>query len=59
MSTIPTALPDIRSLSLEELTSALLLLGEKPFRARQVYECIGNAMAAFLTRLPVGSEAGR
>ena len=27
--------------------------------ARQVYECIGNAMAAFLTRLPVGSEAGR
>ncbi|MBC6996466.1 23S rRNA (adenine(2503)-C(2))-methyltransferase RlmN [Neolewinella lacunae] len=38
MSTISTDLPDIRALSLEELTSALVLLGEKPFRARQVYE---------------------
>ena len=30
--------PDIRSLSLEELTSALILSGEKKFRAKQVYE---------------------
>ncbi|MTB53381.1 23S rRNA (adenine(2503)-C(2))-methyltransferase RlmN [Lewinella sp. W8] len=33
-----TTLTDIRSLSLEELTSALVLMGERPFRAKQVYE---------------------
>ncbi len=34
----PTKLKDIRALTLDELTSALILLGQKPFRARQVYE---------------------
>lgn len=34
----PTKLKDIRSLSLEELTSAMILAGERPFRAKQVYE---------------------
>lgn len=29
---------DIRSLSLEDLTSEMILLGERPFRAKQVYE---------------------
>jgi 23S rRNA (adenine2503-C2)-methyltransferase len=33
-----TKLTDIRSLSLEQLTSALVLMGERPFRAKQVYE---------------------
>jgi 23S rRNA (adenine2503-C2)-methyltransferase len=32
------ALIDIRALTPEELTSQLILLGEKPFRAKQVYE---------------------
>lgn len=32
------ALIDIRALSLEELTSQLILMGEKPFRAKQVYQ---------------------
>ena len=36
--TTPTKLKDIRGLSLEELTSAMILLGERPFRAKQVYE---------------------
>ncbi len=36
--TVPTSLPDIRSLSLEALTGELILAGEKKFRARQVYE---------------------
>ncbi|MEM9526382.1 MAG: 23S rRNA (adenine(2503)-C(2))-methyltransferase RlmN, partial [Bacteroidota bacterium] len=31
-------LTDIRSLSLEDLTAELILLGERPFRAKQVYE---------------------
>lgn len=31
-------LTDIRSLSLEELTAEMILLGERPFRAKQVYE---------------------
>ena len=29
---------DIRQLSLEELTEKLIALGEKPYRAKQVYE---------------------
>ncbi len=33
-----TVLKDIRTLSLEELTSELILVGERPFRAKQVYE---------------------
>lgn len=33
-----TTRTDIRSLSLEELTSEMILLGERPFRAKQVYE---------------------
>lgn len=37
-TTTATKLTDIRSLSLEELTSALVLMGERPFRAKQVYE---------------------
>jgi 23S rRNA (adenine2503-C2)-methyltransferase len=35
---VATDKKDIRKLSKEELTSALEALGEKPFRARQVYE---------------------
>lgn len=38
MSTTATKLTDIRSLTLEELTSAMILEGERPFRAKQVYE---------------------
>ena len=34
---IVSTLPDIRSLSLEELTSQLILTGEKKFRAKQIY----------------------
>ena len=37
-ATIVTTLPDVRSLSLAELTSDLILAGEKKFRAKQVYE---------------------
>ena len=33
-----TTLTDIRTLSLEELTSQLILTGEKKFRAQQVYQ---------------------
>jgi len=33
-----TKLTDIRTLSLEELTSQLILIGEKKFRAKQVYQ---------------------
>jgi len=33
-----TKLTDIRTLSLEELTSQLILTGEKKFRAKQVYQ---------------------
>ncbi len=33
-------LPDIRTLSLEELGSELTKMGEKPFRSRQIYEWI-------------------
>ena len=36
--TTTTTLPDIRSLSLEQLTGELILAGEKKFRAKQVYE---------------------
>ena len=36
--TAATKLKDIRSLTLDELTSELILLGERPFRAKQVYE---------------------
>lgn len=38
MATMTATRPDIRSLSLEELTSDLILAGEKKFRAKQVYE---------------------
>jgi len=38
MTAEATKLTDIRSLSLEQLTSELILLGERPFRAKQVYE---------------------
>ncbi|NJC27193.1 23S rRNA (adenine(2503)-C(2))-methyltransferase RlmN [Neolewinella antarctica] len=34
----PPQLKDIRGLSVAELTSAMVLRGEKPFRAKQVYE---------------------
>ena len=39
-ATLPTVstLPDIRELSLDQLTSELILAGEKKFRAKQVYE---------------------
>ena len=37
-SPLTATLPDIRSLSLEELTSQLILEGEKKFRAKQIYE---------------------
>jgi len=33
-----TKLIDIRTLSLEELTSQLILSGEKKFRAKQIYQ---------------------
>lgn len=35
---VTTTQTDIRSLSLEDLTAEMILLGQKPFRARQVYE---------------------
>ena len=34
----PTYKQDIRSLSLEELKQAMASLGEKPYRAGQIYE---------------------
>ena len=37
-SPLTATLPDIRSFSLEELTSQLILEGEKKFRAKQIYE---------------------
>ncbi|WP_116108059.1 23S rRNA (adenine(2503)-C(2))-methyltransferase RlmN [Lewinella sp. IMCC34191] len=37
-SPLTATLPDIRSLSLEELTSQLILAGEKKYRAKQIYE---------------------
>ena len=37
-SPLTATLPDIRSLSLEDLTSQLILAGEKKFRAKQIYE---------------------
>ena len=37
-SPLTATLPDIRSLSLDELTSQLILAGEKKFRAKQIYE---------------------
>jgi 23S rRNA (adenine2503-C2)-methyltransferase len=36
---------DIRSMSLEELSQALLQLGEKPFRAKQIYEWLWKKSA--------------
>lgn len=38
--------PDIRQLSLDELIHQLTALGEKPFRARQVYEWLWKKSAA-------------
>lgn len=38
-------LTDIRTLSLDELSSALLALGEKPFRAKQVHEWLWKKSA--------------
>ena len=35
---VTTKVTDIRSLSLEDLTAEMVLLGQKPFRAKQVYE---------------------
>jgi len=40
-----TTKKDIRSLTLEELTNALALLGEKPFRAKQIYEWLWKKSA--------------
>ena len=37
VSTYSDGKPDIRSMSLQELESQILLLGEKPFRAKQIY----------------------
>ena len=38
-------LSDIRTLSLDELSSALLALGEKPFRAKQIHEWLWKKSA--------------
>ncbi|WP_097004103.1 23S rRNA (adenine(2503)-C(2))-methyltransferase RlmN [Lacrimispora amygdalina] len=46
---------DIKSLNLEELTSFLVSAGEKPFRAKQLYEWIHQKLAAGydeMTNLP-------
>lgn len=37
--------PDIRNLSLEDLTHTLVLWGEKPFRAKQIYEWLWQKSA--------------
>lgn len=37
---------DIKSLNLEELTAYMVSIGEKPFRARQLYEWIHQKLAA-------------
>ena len=37
---------DIKSLNLEELTAFLVSAGEKPFRAKQLYEWIHQKLAA-------------
>ncbi len=49
--------PDLRSLRLPELGRLLDALGEKPFRARQLYRwlhCAGAASLAEMTDLPAG-----
>lgn len=48
---------DIKSLNLEELTALITSMGEKPFRARQLYEWMHKKLAAGygeMTNLPAG-----
>ena len=48
---------DIKSLNLQELTEAMIRLGEKPFRARQVYEWMHVKLAAGFSEMTNISEA--
>ena len=46
---------DLKSMNLEELTAWIEVLGEKPFRARQLYEWMHKKQAASIdemTNLP-------
>jgi 23S rRNA (adenine2503-C2)-methyltransferase len=55
------ALPDLRSLSLEELARLVETLGEKPFRAKQLFRWLhykGAASLAEMTDLPKGLREG-
>lgn len=52
-------LPDIRDLSLDELIAAIADLGEKSFRARQVYEWIWNKNAHSFEEMTNLSKAFR
>jgi 23S rRNA (adenine2503-C2)-methyltransferase len=52
-------LPDIRDLSLDELIAAIAELGEKSFRARQVYEWIWNKNAHSFEEMTNLSKAFR
>ncbi len=47
---------DIKSLNLQELTEAMIRLGEKPFRARQVYEWMHVKLAAGFSEMSNISE---
>lgn len=48
---------DIKSLNLEELTSYMVSIGEKPFRARQLYEWIHQKLAADFSEMTNLSKA--
>jgi len=37
---------DIKSLTIEELTDLLVTMGEKPFRARQIYSWMHNKLVS-------------
>ncbi|MFT4004353.1 MAG: 23S rRNA (adenine(2503)-C(2))-methyltransferase RlmN [Lacrimispora sp.] len=48
---------DIKSLDLEKLTSYMVSIGEKPFRARQLYEWIHQKLAADFSEMTNLSKA--
>ena len=48
---------DIKSLDLEKLTSYMVSMGEKPFRARQLYEWIHQKLAADFSEMTNLSKA--
>ena len=52
-------LPDIRDLSLDELTAYLVAQGEKPFRARQVYEWLWTKSVTHFDEMTSLSKALR